>query len=300
MNRTIIEVALSGPTKARNPNAPVAPEEVTRDILACLEAGAAVAHNHLDDFRHAGQAAAQRYGAIWKPVLERRPDAILIPTLGGVIPGDPLGAYGHILHTAGVGARLGPFDPGSVNLTAGSPDGQPNPQMSAAYVSDYATLDRTLAAFADQRIPASISVFDPSFLRATMAYERAGRFLAGSFLKLFFGGPRSYLDGAPGVSFGLPPTVAALDVYLSMMEGSRLPWAAAVLGGDILGETAFAEAVVARGGHLRVGLEDYAGDETPANAELAARAAAFVARLGRPPASIADAEQILGLAPVAA
>jgi hypothetical protein len=43
MTPTIIEVAVSGFSgKARNPNNPVSPEEVSTDLLACIEAGASI------------------------------------------------------------------------------------------------------------------------------------------------------------------------------------------------------------------------------------------------------------------
>ncbi|HKR90285.1 MAG TPA: 3-keto-5-aminohexanoate cleavage protein, partial [Phenylobacterium sp.] len=289
MERIIIEAAVSGPAKSRNSKAPVTAAETTRDILACIDAGAAVVHNHLESFNITGPAAAEGYGAIWRPVLARHPEAILIPTLAAPHPDDELGAYAHIPGAMANGASLGPIDPGSVNLSGALPDGQPDPARSAAFVNDYATLDRALERYARHGVPSSISIWDPTFLRAAMAYERAGRFAPGSFLKLFFGGDHSYLDGRPGVSFGLPPTVEALDLYLRMMEGSRLPWAAAVLGGDLVAEPGFVEAVVARGGHLRVGLEDYAGDRTPANGDIVAAAVARLAGLGRAPATQAEA-----------
>ena len=52
-----------------------------------------------------------------------------------------------------------------------------------------------------------------------------------------------------------------------------------------------------RGGHLRVGLEDYSGQDTPTNVELVERAAAVCADVGRPLATSAEAATILGLTP---
>ena len=297
MEPVIIEAAISASGSGRSPAAPTTLDALTQDICACIDAGAAIVHNHLEDFSLSGSDAARRYGMVWRPVLERHPGAILIPTLAAPVAGNDLGGYAHLAETVAQGASLAPLDPGSVNMTGALPDGQPDPRNSAVFANDYATLDRALDHFAAHAIPASISIWDPSFLRAAMAYERAGRLVAGSFIKLFFGGTHSYLDGRPGISFGLPPTVAALDVYLQMMAGSRLPWAAALLGDDILAERDFLSAVVSRGGHLRVGLEDYAGRGTPTNVELVARAAEIVSSLGRPPASMAQARDILRLGP---
>jgi 3-keto-5-aminohexanoate cleavage enzyme len=296
LNTTIIEVAISGfGGKARNPNTPIDPEEIATDALGCLEAGAAIVHNHLDDYSLTGSSAAARYGAGWKIVLANRPDAIVYPTIAPLDAAE-LGKYSHCLEcVTRYGARMGVLDTGSANLSGGSSDGSPSAVMQVAYVNDYALLDRVVDAYAKDAIAPSIAIFDPSFLRATLAYQRAGRLGRGAFVKLYFGGEYSYLDGRPGISFGLPPTPKALDAYLEMMEGSGLVWAAALVGGDLLANRNFTGLVLERGGHLRVGLEDYAGDRRPTNRELVAEAAEFARALGRPPATAVEAARILNL-----
>ena len=92
--------------------------------------------------------------------------------------------------------------------------------------------------------------------------------------------------------WGAPPIIEALDLYLAMLGDAAIPWAVAVLGGSLF-DTPIARAAVERGGHLRVGFED--DDKGPANVEQVAAAAALAAEVGRPVASIADAEQVLGL-----
>jgi uncharacterized protein (DUF849 family) len=104
-------------------------------------------------------------------------------------------------------------------------------------------------------------------------------------VKLYFGGE---------LEFGLPPTQAALDAYLELLEPSGLPWSVAVLGGDVVG-CGLAERAIRRGGHVRVGLEDYAGPEVPTDMELLHAAVALVERLGRAPATIAEARGIIGV-----
>ena len=75
------------------------------------------------------------------------------------------------------------------------------------------------------RVGPNMALFEPGFLRVVRAYERAGRLPPGSFVKFYFG------EGL----FGLPPTATALAAYLELLEGSNLPWAAAVIGGDLVG-----------------------------------------------------------------
>jgi uncharacterized protein (DUF849 family) len=96
------------------------------------------------------------------------------------------------------------------------------------------------------------------------------------------------------VGFGLPPTRRSLDAYLAMLEGHDLPWAVAVIGGDVV-ESGLARLALERGGHVRVGLEDYAGPRTPSNAELVREVVSLAAAVGRPVATTAEAAHILGL-----
>ena len=101
-------------------------------------------------------------------------------------------------------------------------------------------------------------------------------------VQLYFGG---------AIPFGLPPNVASLDAYVAMLDGSDLPWMAGVIGGDVL-DAGFAQAVIRRGGHLRVGLEDFHGVGTPTNEELVVAATAAIRGLGH---EVATSEQALQL-----
>jgi uncharacterized protein (DUF849 family) len=288
----IIEAALNGVTsKARNPNVPTSPDEIATDALACLAAGAAIVHNHIDEFTLPGPAAAERYLSGWRPVIARVPDAILYPTVG--FGGDIAAKCAHVEPSAGV-ARMGVLDPGSVNLGGTGPDGLPG-GFEFVYQNTYADIRATVDLLARLRLGPSISIFEPGFLRATLAYHRAGKLPAGSFVKLYFGGDGGYLGGgAGGATFGLPPTERALDAYLEMLAGTDLPWAVAVIGGDVTA-CGMARLALERGGHVRVGLEDYAGPRTPTNAELVGEVTALARAAGRSVATPAQAARLLRL-----
>jgi uncharacterized protein (DUF849 family) len=68
----------------------------------------------------------------------------------------------------------------------------------------------------------------------------------------------------------------------------------AVIGGDVVA-TGLARAALERGGHVRVGLEDYAGPRTPTNVELVREVVALAAAVGRPVSTAAGAAALLGL-----
>ena len=294
MTPVIIEAAINGvANKRRNPHVPCAPEEIAADALACLLAGAAIVHNHVDVMQD-GAAIAARQLAGWAPVLAERPDAIVYPTVG--LGPDVQARYDHIPRLAAACAmRMSIFDPGSVNLGSMGDDGLPGGAIDFVYVNSLGDVRHQAALCEEHRLGPSIAIFEPGFLRVVLAYRRAGRLPAGAFVKLYFGGERDYLGGrGAGVGFGLPPTRTALDAYLEMLEGSDLPWAVAVLGGDVIA-CGLARLALERGGHLRVGLEDYAGDRQPTNEALVREAVGLAGAVGRPVASCRETTVLLGL-----
>jgi uncharacterized protein (DUF849 family) len=271
---TFIEVALNGTTrKAANPHVPRTPAEITADALACIEAGASIVHNHNDEpmWVPDGVHAASPYVEAWTPIVDAHPDVLLYATQASGGPGIAIETrWAH--HEAL--AHLTPLalvDPGSVSLGGG-----------AVYLNTHDDAAYGFERCAALGLGPSVSIFDPSVLRVALAQPELP---PGTIIKLYFG---------DGLQFGLPPTEASLDAYLAMLEGSGLPWLVAVLGGDVVG-CGLARLALERGGHLRVGLEDYAGERTPSNVELVEEAAALIVTAGRSVASLAETRALLGL-----
>ncbi len=287
----IIEAAINGGTpKSRNPNVPRTPPEIAADALRCLAAGAAIVHNHNDEPVVGGASgvhAAAPYLEAWRLILAERPDAILYPTMAGGGPHTNIAErYSHIPALAEAGVlRVGLVDPGSVNFGRADADGLPA-AVDVTYINTFADARHMFDKCEKHRLGPSISIFEPGFLRLALAYHRAGRMPKGALVKLYFG-------GAP-LSFGLPPTLPSLEAYLAMLDGTGLSWSVAVLGGDVVG-CGLARLALERGGHLRVGLEDYAGPRQPTNTELIQEAIALADSVGRLIATPAEAATILHL-----
>jgi 3-keto-5-aminohexanoate cleavage enzyme len=285
----IVEVALNGATtKDVNPRVPRTPSEITIDALACIDAGATIVHNHNDEFLWAegGIHAADPYLAAWKPILDVHPDVLLYATMASGGPGIAIEArWGHQAELARAGvSRIGLVDPGSLSLGLLDENGMPM-ALDLVYVNTYADALYMVKQCADLGLAPSISIFDPSFLRVALAFHDAQALPRGVLIKLYFGG---------NIPFGLPPTIASLEAYLGMLDGSDLPWLVAVLGGDVV-ESGLAQAALDRGGHLRVGLEDYAGTRTPRNVELVEQLAELITASGRTIATVEETHQILGI-----
>jgi 3-keto-5-aminohexanoate cleavage enzyme len=292
MSEVIFEVAINGETrKARNPNVPRSPQEIAADGIACLAGGAGMIHNHIDDPYLEGDAAAVEYGLGWSGILASDPDAILCPTMAASAD-----IEGRIAHFADCrsryGARMAPLDPGSMNMPVSG--GTAASAKMLSYINTYETVASVLAALCKLRLGASIGIYEPGFLRAAVAFHRAGKLPKGSFVKFYFFGGRNYFDGEECVGFGLEPSASALDAYLEIIGDCGLPWAAAVVGGCVF-SSGMAKLALERGGHIRLGLEDFAGDRRPSNQELLGELVGLAGSMGRSPAGSAGTARILGV-----
>src|SRR5215216_3468630 len=137
----IIEAAINGGTpKTRNPHVPRSVDEIVADALACVEAGAAIVHNHNDEPViscpiHAAEPYLDAYARIRATV----PNAILYPTMGGGAPSVVIAdRYAHAETLARAGhLRMGLVDPGTTNLGGLDRDGRPA-VTEAVYQNTYA------------------------------------------------------------------------------------------------------------------------------------------------------------------
>jgi 3-keto-5-aminohexanoate cleavage enzyme len=286
----IVELAVNGATpRRRNRHVPRDPGEIAEVALAGVELGASIIHNHNDEpmFTADGVHAVEPYLASWEPVLERYPDLLMYPTMAAGARG--IGVQRRWAHVEELARRgmggMTLVDPGSVNLGLTSDGRIAEGSGQGPYANSLSDIGYMFARSAELGAAPSISVFEPGFLRAVLTWQRSGRLPAGAMVKLYFGGQ---------LEFGLPPTAAGLEAYLELLEPSGLPWSVAVLGGDVVG-CGLAERAIRRGGHVRVGLEDWAGTGEPGNLDLLGDLTGLIERLGRQPATIREARQLLGI-----
>jgi len=290
----ILEVALNGATPtSRNPNSPQTQAALVADAVRCIEAGASVVHTHAPDLSVGGEAGAKLYLEHFGPIHERFPDAILYPTLvfGKTIQEktshiEPLRRMFPL--------RMGFVDPGSVNLAPTAEDGRPYP-TDWVYVNSPADVAYKFELCKRLGLGPGMAIFEPGFLRTALAWQRAGAMPPGASLRFYFGGEGSYRgSGQIDLLFGMPPRRSALDLYLEMLGDVDLPWSVAVVSDDPFAG-GVARHALERGGHLRVGLEDYAGTRPASNLELVEAAVDLCRTVGRPVATPAQAASILRL-----
>jgi len=290
----ILEVAVNGATPPeRNPNVPRSSEEIAQVAVRCIAAGASIVHTHISDIGVSPRRAADLYLEHFRPILAEFPDAILYPTIVFGVPVEERVAHLGMLAEA-CGLKMGICDPGSLNLSGTNDDGIPAP-VDFVYTNSPHDTQYMFEVCERHRLGPGISIFEPGFLRYVLAYRAAGKLPRGANVRLYLGGESSYRgEGHVDLLFGLPPRPSSIDVYLEMMAGTELVWSVAVLSGDIR-DNDVARYTLERGGHLRVGLEDYAGPRAPSNEELVEEVLELVRESGRPLASPAEAAKLLDL-----
>ena len=247
-----IEVALNGPwTRERQPLIPITVEEIVAEGIACAEAGAAIIHLHAFDAATGRQKDdADIYAAIFEGIRAKT-DAIVYPTLPFVQSADaflPGAAEARYRAVEGLGERglleWGVVDPGTINLSTfeDAKAGKPG----SVYANPGEHILRGLHLAARYGYVPSYAIYEPGFLRHGAALAKAVPGCPPPVYRLMF---------SEVFTYGFPPRPWALDAYTALLAEAApgAPWMAAGLGVDI---RPLIPDIVARGGHVRVGLED--------------------------------------------
>jgi len=285
MSPVWLEAALNGPWgRDRQPDIPVTIEEIVADGIACAQAGAAIIHLHAYD------AATGRQNDDWQTYariiegIRARCDAIVYPTIplaGSGFAGAPAltarQRYAHLAELAHRGlVEWAVVDPGSVNITGFDAAARREPGFVYQNPDDH-TLEG-LGICAAHRVRPSYAVYEPGFTRLGAALAQAEPGLPVPIYRFMF---------SDRFSFGFPPREAYLDAHLALLGEAApgAPWMIAGLGVDLRGLIA---AAVARGGHVRVGLEDCPLGLRARNPALVEEAARLIAAAGGSLACPAD------------
>jgi 3-keto-5-aminohexanoate cleavage enzyme len=210
------------------------------------------------------------------PVYPSYPSLLTTSTDAGRSVADAVARFVHIEALAARGLlEFAVIDPGSVSFTqvattsAAKPAGTHlNPEAHVWHALDFAAHHGFHPAFA---------IYEPGFTRAGAALARAAGVKAPIYRFMF----------SETFAPGFPPKPYALLAHLALLEeeAGPVPWMVAGICADIrplMGEA------VARGGHIRVGLEDAPLGTLAGNLTLVEEAMQIVRDLGAEPASVAD------------
>jgi uncharacterized protein (DUF849 family) len=271
---TLITVAPTGAetSKADVPALPTTLDEIVGTAVRCASAGAAMIHLHIRDDDHQPTLDISRLTDAVTAVRESTSMVVQLSTGGSVH--DPLDDRLKVLDAG----------PDSCSLTMGTTNFGDDVFMNPwPFVCELYHLSQ------DREVVPEFELFD---LGHVWALHR----LLDTF-GLPFGG-RIHCDLVMGVPGGMPGTADALVAAVQALPESTTSWSATGIGRTAL---PVALSSLAKGGHLRVGMEDTLtlarGVPVTDNAQLVTRAANLCELAQRPAMSTDDARALLQVKP---
>jgi 3-keto-5-aminohexanoate cleavage enzyme len=271
---TLITVAPTGAetTKDAFPALPTTIPELIETAVRCEAAGAAMIHLHIRDDEHRPTLETSRLAAAVDAVRQRTDLVVQLSTGGSVH--DPLDSRLTVLDA----------QPDSCSLTMGTVNFGDDVFLNPwPFICDLYQLSQ------ERQVVPEFELFDVGHVAALH------RLLAKYGLPF---GERVHCDLVMGVPGGMPGTADALVATVQALPAETTSWSATGIGRTSL---AVAFAALAKGGHLRVGMEDTLslarGVPVTHNAELVERAARLAELAQRPPMSSAEARDLLQVKP---
>ena len=296
MPKVWIEAALNGAwTRERQPAIPISVDEIIANGIAAAKAGAAIIHLHAYDVATGRQR--DDYD-IYAPIIEgirSQVDAIVYPTLpitGSGYAGELRSAqerYVHLERLAQNGlAEWGVIDPGSAVFTRF--DEVARGEAGYTYFNPDDHFRECMRIAADHGVRPSYAIYEAGCTRLGAATAAAMPKVPTPVYRFMF---------AEEFCFGFPPRERYLDAHLALLEelAPGAPWMVAGLGVDIRPLIAPA---VARGGHIRLGLEDRPWGVAETNRAVVEEAVRLVRAAGGEPATAAEVRAACAAADVAA
>lgn len=278
-----IEAAINGPWgRERQPGIPISIPEIVADGIAAVEAGAAIVHLHVYDAVTGRQRDDWELYAQAIEGIRAKVDAIVYPTIpivGSGYAGDIVGSgrYWHLEELAKRGlAEWGVLDPGSCNWTtfAGIPQGE----AGFIYQNPGEHIREGMAVAQRHKVHPSYAIYEPGFTRLGAALAQAYPGMPMPIYRLMF---------SDAFAWGFPPKTYALEAHLALLA-EVAPQAPVMIAGLGVELGRLIPHAVARGVHVRAGLEDAPFGERRSNAELIAEAVRRVEAAGGRAASATE------------
>ena len=287
-SKTIVTCALTGAQQGKeaNPELPEQPAEIIEAGLDAWRAGAAILHLHARDKDGKATGEVGIFRRIVEGLRDGGCDAVLNLSTGGAVAG--LGVDERLRVVPELKPEIASFSVGGGSLL-GRYDSEAGAWRGDRFVqlfSSHAELERVARLFQDNGVRPELEVYHSGMLNNIAALQALGVLDQPLLVNIVM--------GIPGE--GLKATVKnLLYVVEGLPEGAE--WLVSAIGARnhfrMLG------AVLAMGGHVRVGLEDNVylgpGEIAPSNAAMVEKAVRLIRELGAEPASPEEAREILKL-----
>jgi 3-keto-5-aminohexanoate cleavage enzyme len=268
MTPLVLTAAVCGAevTKADNPAVPYSPEELAAEAVACFREGCRVIHLHVRRPDGTPTQDRETFKAAIEAIHAAVPEVIVQTSTGGAVG-------------MSVEERTQPLDldPAFCSLTTGSVN-----FGDEVFLNTFPMIEAIACKAVSRGVRMEIEVFDAGFVDNALLLAKRGIIP-----------PPFHFDFVLGVPGGMTGTEDRLDFLLTTIPPGST-WTVAGIGRF---ELPLARAAIARGGHVRVGLEDnlYVSKGVLAKGswELVRTVVGYAAEAGRPIATPEEARGIL-------
>lgn len=266
MEKLIITLAPTGnvPTKSMTPHVPITAQEIVKDVIACYQKGAAVAHIHARDENELPTTDLKYFAE-----TVRLLDEAGCPIIKQISTGARGGKSGEARCEALV------LNPESASLATGSSN-----FPSSVNANDPKLIEYMASVMLEKNIKPEIEVFDTAMIGNALDLQKKG-LLKGPLL----------FNLVLGVKGSLPASAKNLFFLVESLPPGAL-WSVSVIGPQHVPLSTIAMAL---GGHVRVGIEDnvyYSKGVLSTNVSLVERMAGIARAFGRELASPEDVKRI--------
>ena len=289
-DRIIIEARVNElATRKGNPHVPFLTGEVIADAIACANEGASIVHYHGRTADGEPEHAAEFYLEA-NAGIRAGCDALIHPTLGYVAnDADAMGRFAAVeemMRSPDTAPDFAPMDCGSVNVDWWNPETGQYDTTDLIYKNSTGTLMHFAERIDHHGLKPYLVSWNVSFTRQIEQFLKMGVLRAPAYV-CFCLTDEIIFAGHPG-------TAAGLDAHTAFLpSGFRTVWTVVNYKGDLFQLT---EKIIREGGHISIGLGDYAymdGARNLTNAEVIAKVAAQARAMGREPASVEETRSIL-------
>lgn len=270
-----------------NPNVPWTPDEIARDAEEIRRAGASILHFHARQPDGSPAHDTETYARTVR-AIRTASDLLVHPTLGQITVADAEKRVEHIramAEDAALRPDLASVDLGSTNIDIFDRDRRSFQTGNRTYVNTVDTLQFFARTFKECHVRTGLVAWTIPFVRTLDAFLEMGIVDEPAYL-LF-----CHTEG--GILGGHPATPDGLRAFLDVMpRDRRIEWSVCCKEGNLF---PLAMAAIQLGGHVAIGIGDYAYRElgAPTNADLVSEIVRMAGLLGREVATPQEARRIL-------
>ena len=274
--------------REKNHHIPWTAEEIASDAKACREAGASIVHFHARNLDGSASHDPQEYAKAVR-LIKKHSDLLIHPTLGFVtVAGDAerIAPLKSLMADSAIRPHFAPVDMGSMNIDTFDRSTATFLSDNKVYVNSINTLKYFCREIDQGGLKPALIVWSIPCMRTVDAFMQLGIIKSPAFVTFVLS--ETYIGAHPA-------SIDGLNAHLMFLPPDKnIVWSVISKGASLLPA---AKISILRGGHVSIGLGDYAYPELgmPTNADLVREVVKIANEVGRGIATPEEAKVILGI-----